>query len=84
MTAEFKMVRAAVALRLGIEEDEIFSECAFADDLGATSLDIFAVLADLEAKTGLDLRTELAGGIYTVGDAVNCVVSARKSEGKRR
>jgi acyl carrier protein len=67
-------VRQIVAKVLNLPADNIRLKASLKDDLGATSLDRYTVLMDVEEAFSLDLddvpEDELDTGIQTVGDIV--------------
>jgi acyl carrier protein len=66
-------VKSIVAEKLGIEEDKIKPESAFADDLDADSLDIVDLIMALEEEFNIEIPDEEAEKIATVGDAVDYI-----------
>ncbi|MDR1066135.1 MAG: acyl carrier protein [Clostridiales bacterium] len=70
---EFEKVKAIIAEQMNIEEDKITPESSFTEDLGADSLDIFQIISELEEEFGIEVSTEDAEKIKTVGDAVNYI-----------
>ncbi len=66
-------VKSIVAEKLGIEEDKIRPESAFADDLDADSLDIVDLIMALEEEFNIEIPDEEAEKIATVGDAVDYI-----------
>ena len=67
-------VRQIIANVLNLAPENIRPQASLKDDLGATSLDRYTVLMDIEEAFGLDLddvpEEELEGRIQTVGDIV--------------
>jgi len=67
-------VKQIVAGVLNLEAGSLRLEASLKDDLGATSLDRYTVLMDVEEAFGLDLddvpEEELEGSIQTIGDIV--------------
>ncbi len=67
-------VKQIVAGILNVDADSLRLEANLKDDLGATSLDRYTVLMDVEEAFALDLddvpEEELEAGIQTVGDIV--------------
>ena len=60
-------VRTLIGTRLEIEEDKITGETTF-DELGADSLDIIEVIAEIESEYEIEISDEALGKIRTVGD----------------
>ncbi len=68
---EFDKIREIIADVLNIDEQEITMDSSFVDDLGADSLDIFQIIMGIEECFDIEIDTEDADQIRTVGDAVN-------------
>ena len=49
----------------------------FVDDLGADSLDIFQIIMGMEEEYDIELESEAAEQIRTVGDAVEAIRAIR-------
>lgn len=73
---EFEKVQAIIGEVLNVEADEITMETTFIDDLGADSLDVFQIIMGLEEEFDIEIPTEEAERIVTVGDAVNQIKNA--------
>ena len=56
--------------------DEIKPETTFKDDLGADSLDVFQIIMAVEEEFNIEIPTEEAEKIVTVGDAVEAIRNA--------
>ncbi|HQE60444.1 MAG TPA: acyl carrier protein [Spirochaetota bacterium] len=74
----FEKIKGVVANQLGVEESKIALETKFIEDLGADSLDLYQVIMNLEEQFGIEIPSEDAEKIKTVGDAVNYVESKKK------
>ena len=61
---------------LNVETDEISMNTTFVDDLGADSLDIFQIIMGIEEEFDIEIPTEAAEKIVTVGDAVEQIKGA--------
>ena len=72
----FEEIKAIVAENLGVEEDSITMESSFKDDLGADSLDIFQIIMGIEEEFDIEIPTEEAEKIVSVGDAVEQIKNA--------
>ena len=69
-----KKIRAIVADKLSIGEDQITEEASFIDDLGADSLDTVELVMALEDEFDLDIPDEDAEKMTTVGKAIDYVL----------
>ena len=74
----FEKIKGVVANQLGVEESKIALETKFIEDLGADSLDLYQVIMNLEEQFGVEIPSEDAEKIKTVGDAVSYVESKKK------
>ena len=73
---EFEKLQEIVADVLNVQKDEIKPETTFVDDLGADSLDIFQIIMAIEEEFEIEIPTEEAEKITTVGDAVEQIKKA--------
>ena len=76
---EFEKIREVILSQMGggkLTEDMIRPDTAFADDLGADSLDIFQIITELEEVFDLEFDDADAEGIRTVGDAAEYIKKA--------
>ena len=69
----FEKVKALIADKLSINEDEITMESAFVDDLNADSLDIVELIMALEDDLDMDIPDDEAEKFVTVGDVVKFI-----------
>ena len=69
---EFEKLQNIIAEVLNVEADEI----TFVDDLGADSLDIFQIIMGIEEAFDIEIPTEEAEKIVSVGDAVEQIKNA--------
>ena len=67
---DFEKIQNIIAEVLDIEPDDITEETTF-EELEADSLDLFEIITQLEETFGIEIPTEEADKIKTVGDAVN-------------
>ena len=70
---EFEKLQQIIAEVLSVDLDEITPETTFKDDLGADSLDVFQIIMAVEEEFGIEIPTEEAEKINTVGDAVEAI-----------
>ncbi len=73
---EFEKLQGIIAEVLNVDEGEITMETTFVDDLGADSLDVFQIIMGIEEEFDIEIPTEAAEKIFTVGDAVEQIRNA--------
>lgn len=73
---EFEKLQKIIAEVLNVDTGEITMETTFTDDLGADSLDVFQIIMGIEEEFDIEIATEDAEKIVTVGDAVNQIKGA--------
>ena len=73
---EFEKLREIIADVMSIEPDEITEDVSFENDLGADSLDLFQIVMGIEDAFDIEIETEEAEKIVTVGDAVEQIKTA--------
>ncbi|MBQ1526946.1 MAG: acyl carrier protein [Lachnospiraceae bacterium] len=73
---EFEKVQKIIAEVLNVDPDEVQADTKFVDDLGADSLDIFQIIMGIEEEFDIEISTEDAEQIVTVGDAVEKIMNA--------
>jgi acyl carrier protein len=73
-----KKVRAIVADKLSIGEDQVTENASFIEDLGADSLDTVELVMALEDEFQLDIPDEEAEKLTTVGKALDYILSRVK------
>lgn len=73
---EFEKLQEIIAEVLNLEAEEISMNATFVDDLGADSLDIFQIIMGIEEEFDIEIPTEAAEKIVSVGDAVEQIKSA--------
>lgn len=73
---EFDKIKNIISEVLSIDADGITEENTFVDDLGADSLDIFQIIMAIEEEFEIEIPTEEAEKITTVGDAVEQIKKA--------
>ncbi|HUU04382.1 MAG: acyl carrier protein [Acidobacteria bacterium] len=67
-------VKAVVAEKLNVGEDQVTEEAKFVEDLGADSLDQVELIMALEDEFELKIPEEEAEKLTTVGSAVDYVL----------
>lgn len=70
---EFNTLKAVIADVLSVDPNEITMETTFIDDLGADSLDVFQIIMGVEEKLDIEVDSDQAEKIVTVGDAVELI-----------
>ncbi len=73
---EFEKLQSIIGEVLNIEPDEITMESTFVDDLGADSLDVFQIIMGIEEEFDIEIPSEEAEKIVSVGDAVEQIKNA--------
>ena len=72
----FEKVKGIIMDQLDVEEDAVTMEASIIDDLGADSLDIFQIIMGIEEAFDIEIPTEEAEKIVSVGDAVEQIKNA--------
>jgi len=67
---ELEKLKKIIADVLNVDENEITPNTKFVDDLGADSLDVFQIIMGIEEEFDVEIATEDAENIVTVGDAI--------------
>lgn len=73
---EFEKLQGIIAEVLNVETDDITMDTMFVEDLGADSLDIFQIVMGIEEKFDIEIPSDAAEQIVTVGDAVEQIKNA--------
>ena len=73
---ELEKLKKIIVEVLNVDEDEISEDTTFIDDLGADSLDIFQIIMGIEEEFDIEIPSEAAEKIVTVGDAVEQIKNA--------
>lgn len=73
---EFEKLQSIIAEVLNVDPDEISPETTFVDDLGADSLDVFQIIMGIEEEFDIEIPTEKAEKIVSVGDAAEAIKNA--------
>ncbi len=70
---EFDLLKEIIAEVLNVDAGEITADTTFVEDLGADSLDVFQIIMAVEEKLDLEVDTDAAEKLSTVGDAVELI-----------
>ena len=73
---EFERLINAIAEVLDLDKDKITADSKFVDDLGADSLDVLEIIMGIEDEFGIEIPTDQAESIVTVGDAYEKIKEA--------
>lgn len=73
---EFEKLQGIIAEVLNVETDDITVDTTFVEDLGADSLDIFQIVMGIEEEFDIEIPSDAAEQIVTVGDAVEQIKNA--------
>ncbi len=73
---EFEKVKKIICEVMNVDENEVSIDTTFVDDLGADSLDVFQIIMGLEEEFEIEIPSEDAENIMTVGDAVEYIKNA--------
>jgi len=73
---EFDKLKKIIADVLNVDENEITLDTKFVDDLGADSLDVFQIIMGIEEEFDVEIASEEAESIVTVGDAIEKINQA--------
>ena len=73
---EFETLQKIIAEVLDVEEDEITMDTRLLEDLGADSLDAVEIIMGIEEEFDIEIPSEEAEKIVTVGDAVEQIKNA--------
>ena len=73
---EFEKIRDIIVEVLNVEESDVKMESTFIDDRGADSLDVFQIIMGLEEEFDIEIPSDEAEKIVTVGDAVEQIKKA--------
>ncbi|MBQ9438441.1 MAG: acyl carrier protein [Lachnospiraceae bacterium] len=70
---EFEKMKKIIADVMNVDVKEITTETTFVDDLGADSLDVFQIIMGIEEEFSIEIPTEKAEEIRTVGQALELI-----------
>ena len=72
----FEKVKGIIVEQLGANAEAVKMEASFIDDLGADSLDVLEIIMGIEDEFGIEIPTDQAESIVTVGDAYEKIKEA--------
>ena len=81
---EFEKLKKVIAEVLNVDEAEITMDTTFEDDLGADSLDIVQIIMGMEEELDIEIDSEAAADIVTVGDAVEAIKMVKKNKNDKK
>lgn len=70
-------VKAIIADKLSVDENEVTENAEFTKDLGADSLDTVELIMEFEKEFGITIHDDKAEGITTVKDAIDYIEAAK-------
>lgn len=70
-------VKAIIADKLNVDENEVTEAAEFTKDLGADSLDTVELIMEFEKEFGINIPDDKAEGITTVKDAIDYIEAAK-------
>lgn len=70
---ELEKLRQIIAEVLSVDPKEVTLETTFADDLCADSLDVYQIVMGIEETFDIEIPSEDAEQIVTVGEAVELI-----------
>ncbi len=73
---EFEKLQNIIAEVLNVDAGEITMDTTFVEDLGADSLDVFQIIMGIEEEFDIEIPTDAAEQIVSVGDAVEQIKNA--------
>ncbi len=75
---ELEKIRRIIAEILNLDPASVTMESTFVEDLGADSLDIVQIVMGVEEEFDIEVSSEDAERIVTVGDAVRLIRGASR------
>lgn len=70
-------VKAIIADKLSVDENEVTENAEFTKDLGADSLDTVELIMEFEKEFGITIPDDKAEGITIVKDAIDYIEAAK-------
>ena len=74
----FEQIAAMIADQLGIDASTIKPEYRLVEDLKADSLDVVAMIMEMESEFGIEIPDEELTQLHTVADAMKYIEENRK------
>ncbi|MDR3170604.1 MAG: acyl carrier protein [Treponema sp.] len=71
----FEKIKALIADKLEVEQEQISLDASFRQDLGADSLDTYELVYAIEEEMGIQIPDEKANEFETVRDAYEFIKS---------
>ena len=75
MATVLERLQTIVSNQLGIPKEEVIPAANFTTELGADSLDVVELVMSFEEEFEIEIGDEDAGGIATVQDALDYILS---------
>lgn len=73
-------VKAIIAEKLGVSEEQVTNEATFTQDLGADSLETVELMLDLEREFDVSIPDDVSDKIQTVGQAIEFIEKAAEEK----
>ncbi len=73
---ELEKLQKIIAEVMNVDAEEITMDMTFVDDIGADSLDVYQIIMGIEEEFDIEIPTEEAEKIVSVGDAVEAIRNA--------
>lgn len=73
---ELEKLQRIIAEVMNMDAEEITVDMTFVDDIGADSLDVYQIIMGIEEEFDIEIPTEEAEKIVSVGDAVEAIRNA--------
>lgn len=70
---ELEKLQRIIAEVMNMDAEEITTDMTFVDDIGADSLDVYQIIMGIEEEFDIEIPTEEAEKIVSVGDAVEAI-----------
>ena len=80
MATVLERLQTIVSNQLAIDKEEVVPEANFTTQLGADSLDVVELVMSFEEEFEIEIADEEAGGIATVQDALDYILSTISDE----